>query len=86
MYINGDNVVLTEKRINSFLFAVQGVDLVFAAVFLAAYLGGLPTTNVLHNEAAFRIPLTVIGTVLLILILAAVIMSVYSRRTKKAAV
>ena len=72
--------MLTEKRIHSFLFAVQGVGVLFAAVFLAAYLGGLPTTNVLHIEAAFRIPLAVIGAALLILVLATVILAVYNRR------
>jgi pyridoxal/pyridoxine/pyridoxamine kinase len=77
---------LTEKRMHSFLFAVQGVGVVFAAVFLAAYLGGLPTTNVLHNEPAFRIPLAVIGATLLILVLATVILSVYSRRTRNTSV
>jgi uncharacterized membrane protein YfcA len=71
---------------HSFLFAVQGVGVVFAAVFLAAYLGGLPTTNVLHNEPAFRIPLAVIGATLLILVLATVILSVYSRRTRNTSV
>jgi len=77
---------LTEKRMHSFLFAVQGVGVVFAAVLLAAYVGGLPTTNVLHNEPAFRIPLAVIGVALLILVLAAVILSLYSRRTRNAGV
>ncbi len=65
---------------HSFLFAVQGVGVLFAAVFLAAYLGGLPTTNVLHIETAFRIPLAIIGAALLILVLATVILSVYNRR------
>ena len=77
---------LTDKQITKVLFATQGVGIVFAAVFLVAYLGGLPTTNVLHNEPAFRIPLAVIGVALLILVLAAVILSLYSRRTRNAGV
>jgi hypothetical protein len=77
---------LTEKRLHNFLFAVQGIGVVFAAVFLAAYLGGLPSTNVLHNEPAFRIPLAIVGIALLILVLATVILSVYSRRTRNTSV
>ena len=77
---------LTEKRMHSFLFAVEGVGVVFVAFFLAAYLGGLPTTNVLHNEPAFRIPLAVMGAAILILVLATIILSVYSRRTRNASV
>jgi len=68
------------------LFATQGAGILFAAVFLAAYLGGLPSTNVLHNEPVFRIPIAIIGVALLILVLATVILSVYSRRTINASV
>jgi hypothetical protein len=77
---------LTEKRLHNFLFAVQGTGVVFAAVFLAAYLGGQPSTNVLHNEPAFRIPLAIVGIALLILVLTTVILSVYSRRTRNTSV
>ena len=53
---------------------------VFVAVFLAAYLGGLPSTDVLHSEPIFRIPLIIFGAALLILILATVIMAAYMRK------
>ena len=72
---------LSEKRVNTFLFAVQGVGIVFAAFFLVAYLGGLPSTNVLHSEAAFRIPLAILGVALLALVLATVVLSVYRKRS-----
>jgi hypothetical protein len=72
---------LIDKRISNFLFVTQGVGAVFIGIFLAAYLGGLPSTNVLHNEAAFRIPLTIIGVVLLALVLATVIVAVFQKRT-----
>jgi pyridoxal/pyridoxine/pyridoxamine kinase len=77
---------LTDKQITKVLFATQGVGILFAAVFLAAYLGGLPSTNVLHNEPVFRSSLAIIGAALLILVLATVILSVYSRRTINASV
>jgi len=59
------------------LYATQGVGAVFVAVFLAAYLGGLPSTDVLHSEPIFRIPLIIFGAALLILILATAIMAAY---------
>jgi hypothetical protein len=62
------------------LYATQGVGAVFVAVFLAAYLGGLPSTDVLHSEPIFRIPLIIFGAALLILILATVIMAAYLRK------
>jgi len=48
--------------------AIQGVGIVFIGFFLAAYLAGLPTTVVLHSEPVFRIPLLILGAVLLELI------------------
>jgi hypothetical protein len=62
------------------LFVTQGVGIVFVGIFLAAYLGGLPTTNVLHSEPAFKIPLTIFGIALLVLILATVILAVNSKK------
>ena len=71
---------LTDKRISNFLFITQGVGAIFVGIFLVAYLGGLPSTNVLHNEAAFRIPLSILGVVLLVLILATVIVAAFQRK------
>ena len=71
---------LSEKQINAFLFVTQGVGAVFVGVFLAAYLAGLPTTDVFHSEPAFRIPLTVLGVVLLIMVLSASVLSVLSKK------
>lgn len=74
---------LTDKQVSNFLFATQGVGAIFVGIFLTAYLGGLPSTNVLHNEAAFRIPLTLLGVVLLVLILATVIVSGFQRKNNQ---
>jgi len=68
------------KNLGKLLNATQGVGAVFVAVFLAAYLGGLPSTDVLHSEPIFRIPLIIFGAALLILILATVIMAAYLRK------
>jgi hypothetical protein len=72
---------LTDKRISTFLFATQGVGIIFVGIFLAAYLGGLPSTNVLHSEPAFRIPLTIFGIILLVLVLAAIILAVFLKKS-----
>lgn len=71
---------LTDKRISTFLFAVQGVGIVFVGIFLTVYLGGLPSTAVLHSEPAFRIPLDVFGIALLVLVLSTVVLAIFHRR------
>ena len=71
---------ITEKNLNALLYATEGVGAVFVAIFLAAYLGGLPSTNVLHSEPAFRIPLMFFGAVLLGLIAVTAIVALYSRK------
>ncbi len=68
------------KRLNTFLYLVEGVGAVFVAFFLVAYLGGLPTTAVLHSEPVFRIPLSILGVILLALIFAGAIIAVWVRR------
>jgi hypothetical protein len=71
---------LTDKQTAKFLFAVQGIGAVFVGVFLAAYLGGLPTTAVLHSEPAFRIPLYIFGVVLLVLVISALVLAALSKK------
>ena len=71
---------LSDRRIATFLFALQGVGAVFVGIFLAAYLGGLPSTVVLHSEPAFRIPLIIFGAVLLVLVASALVLAVLSKK------
>jgi hypothetical protein len=71
---------LTQKQISQFLFAVQGVGIVFVGIFLVAYLGGLPTTNVLHIEPIFRIPLAVFSSLLLVLVLVSLVLAAFLRK------
>lgn len=70
----------SEKQIATFLFVAQGVGGIFVGIFLAAYLGGLPTTDVLHSEPTFRIPLYIFGTVVLVLVLAGFVLAALSKR------
>ena len=72
---------ITEKTVNVLLYATEGLGAVFIAIFLAAYLGGLPSTDVLHSEPAFRISLMIFGAVLLGLILVDIIVAVYLKKS-----
>jgi hypothetical protein len=73
-------MALENKNLTAVLYSIEGVGAVFVIIFLAAYLGGLPTTNVLQNQPAFRIPLTVLGVLLLILVLAGTILAIKYRK------
>ena len=75
-------MTLADKKLTTVLYSLEGVGAVFAVIFLAAYLGGLPTTTVLQDEPAFRIP-TVFGAALLILILATVVIAVFPKPSKR---
>jgi len=72
--------MLSNKNLTMLLFTLEGVGAVFVVIFLAAYLGGLPTTNVLQDQPAFRIPLQIFGVLLLILILATVVLAFLQRK------
>lgn len=69
-----------DKKLTTVLYSLEGVGAVFVIIFLAAYLGGLPTNNVLMDELAFRIPLAIFGAALLILILATVVLALLQRK------
>ena len=71
---------LTQKQISTFLFAVQAVGIAFVGIFLVAYLGGLPTTNVLHIEPAFRDSLAVFGLLFLVLVLASLVLAALRKK------
>jgi hypothetical protein len=71
---------LSDTQITQFLYSVLGVGAVFVGFFLAAYLGGLPSTAVLHSEPVFRIPLAIVGAVLLVLVFSALIVVAVVKR------
>jgi len=73
-------MTLADKKVTSVLYSVEAVGVVFVVLFLAAYLGGIPTTNVLQDQPGFRIPLQVFGAVLLILVLIGAILAAKFRR------
>jgi hypothetical protein len=74
---------LSEKQINAFLFAAQGVGAAFVVIFLAAYLGGLfviPQTTVFHSVPEVRLTLAVLGIILLVMVLSAFILTFISKK------
>lgn len=72
---------ISDKRLSTFLSITQGVGIVFLAFFLVAYLGGLPTTTVYHNELVFKIPLFILGAVLLELILCTIVLALLAKKS-----
>jgi hypothetical protein len=62
---------LKEVATKRFFYIFEGLGAIFVAIFLAAYLVGIPTTTVYHSEAAIRYTLFVIGAILLELIISA---------------
>jgi hypothetical protein len=73
-------LALSDKRLEKFLFATEGVGIVLVGLFLAAYLSGLPTTAVLHSEPTVRLALTGLGAAFLVLTLVTVVLAVQNRR------
>ena len=74
---------LSEKQINAFLFATEGVGAAFVIIFLAAYLGGLfvvPQTTVFHSVPEIRLTLTILGIILLVMVLSALVLAILSKR------
>jgi hypothetical protein len=60
---------ISKPKVNKFLYFAQAVGALFAVFFLTAYLGGLPGTAVLHSELLLRVPLAILGAVLVFLVL-----------------
>lgn len=71
---------LGDKKLTAFLLTLEGTGAIFAGIFLAAYLGGLPSTNVLHSEPTFRILLAIFGAMLLVLVFSALILAALMKK------
>jgi len=68
------------NSIEKYLYVVEGVGAVFVAIFLGAYLAGLPTTNVLQADPVIRGSLFGLGAALLVLSLVGVVLAALRRR------
>lgn len=65
---------------NTVWLVFEGVGAIFASLFLAAYLGGIPTTVVYHSEPVFRVPLAVFGALFLVIALVVLVLSMRSKK------
>ena len=74
---------MNKHQTNVFLYLVQGIGAIFVAVFLSAYLFALPSMGVLHGEPIFKMLLSTFGGLFLILIAAAVALSLTVRTEKQ---
>ena len=77
---------LTNKEINGFLYAIEGVGAVFVTIFIAVYLAGLgslPRDVVYHSDPAIRLPLSIIGAVLVAMVLAAALIALLAKRIRQ---
>ena len=72
---------LNDNQISKFLFAFEGVGVVFAGSFLVAYLLGLPTDVVYHSDPTLRLILSLFGGLVIILVLATLLISILNRKT-----
>ena len=68
------------KQTNMFLYAAQGLGAIFAGIFLAAYFGGLPSTDTLNSEPAFIISQSILGVILIAFVLAALVFVVLKQK------
>jgi hypothetical protein len=73
-------LLFSSKKVTAFLLTLEGTGAIFTGIFLTAYLGGLPSTNVLHSEPAFRIPLAIFGALLLVLVFSALILVAFMKK------
>ena len=64
---------LNKKQTQIFLFSAQGVGTIFVLIFLAAYFGGLPSTETLNTEPAFIISQTIVGAFFIAFVIVALV-------------
>ncbi len=74
---------LNNRQITKFVYASEGAGTVFAGIFLAAYLLGLPSTEVRHSEPIFRTSLSVVGIIFVVLVLVALVLSFYIKKNRE---
>ena len=53
----------------------QGVGTIFCGIFLAAYFGGLPSTQTLNSQPSFIFSQSVVGAILIVYVFLALIIA-----------
>ncbi len=74
---------IAQRKQQPLLLALEAVGGLFVALFLIAYLAGMPTTTVYHSDPIIRVPLDILGVALLILVLTNIISAVRGWSTFK---
>jgi hypothetical protein len=74
---------IQQRKQQPLLLALEAVGALFVALFLIAYLAGMPTTTVYHSNPILRVPLDVLGVALLILLLANIVPAIRGWSTLK---
>lgn len=76
-------LMLSKKRLNRFLFVIEGLGIIFYAIFSVAYYIPIPSTKVLIGEAIFKIPITIFGILYFIATSLIIILSIANSRQRK---
>ncbi len=79
-------MILNDRKLNRFLFAVQGIITLFCGLFIIVYLLGLrdlPETVIYHSQPTVRTALSALGVLSLILIAATTILAFVIKRKIK---
>ena len=74
---------VTDGQVRGFLFAVEGVGVVFVGLFLTVYLLGLkdlPGDMVYHSEPIFRMLLSIFSSLVIVIAVIALILSVILKK------
>jgi hypothetical protein len=74
---------VTTGQVRGFLFAVEGVGVVFVGLFLTVYLLGLkdlPGDMIYHSEPIFRTLLSIFSSLVIVIAVIALILSVILKK------
>jgi hypothetical protein len=71
---------LNQRHAGKLLLAGQGLGIIFLAIFVGAYLGGLPGFVVLQSEPVFRLALQIFGGLFLFLVLCCLVLMTASKK------
>jgi hypothetical protein len=74
---------IAQRKQQPLLLSLEAVGGLFVALFLIAYLAGMPTTTVYHSDPIIRVPLDILGVALLILVLTNIVSAVRGWSTFK---
>ena len=81
--MKGQKVRSGGGKMATVLLIFEVIGAIFTGIFLAAYLSGLPSTQVLHSEPFFRMALIIMGGLFLATALLSLMLMISGNRKKK---